>query len=153
MAGLAEAHGGRVPDDLTPPSASVGGVLVEDCPCGSGEEYAACCGPLHWGAAAAPTAEALMRSRYAAFVKGDGDYLFRTWHPRTRPDDVTIDPGLTWTGLDILAVVGGGEHDDDGEVAFAAHWRTTNRRQGVLEERSRFVRRAGRWVYLDGEHR
>ena len=60
MAGLAEAHGGRVPDDLTPPSASVGGVLVEDCPCGSGEEYAACCGPLHWGAAAAPTAEALI---------------------------------------------------------------------------------------------
>ena len=69
-----------------------------ECPCGSGTPYAACCGRLHRGAAA-ETAEQLMRSRYAAFAVGDEAYLFRTWHPRTRPDDLTlppIAPGPAW---------------------------------------------------------
>lgn len=45
---------------------------------------AQCCGRYLDGEAA-PTAEALMRSRYTAFALRDEDYLFRTWHPRTRP--------------------------------------------------------------------
>nr|BFF27092.1 hypothetical protein GCM10025732_50570 [Glycomyces mayteni] len=78
------------------------------CPCGSGETYAACCGRFHTGAAAAPTAEALMRSRYSAFAVGDEPYLLRTWHPGTRPDrlDLAAD-ARTWTGLDILDTTGG----------------------------------------------
>ena len=32
-----------------------------------------------------------MRSRYAAYVLGRSDHVFRTWHPRTRPDDVDPD--------------------------------------------------------------
>ena len=43
-----------------------------------------------------------MRSRYAAYAVGDLDYVFRTWHPRTRPDDLSPDPARTWTGLVIL---------------------------------------------------
>ena len=43
-----------------------------------------------------------MRSRYAAYAVGDTDYVFRTWHPRTRPDDLSPDPARTWTGLTIL---------------------------------------------------
>jgi SEC-C motif-containing protein len=93
-----------------------------------------------------------MRSRYAAFAVGDGDYLFRTWHPRTRPDDVELDPALTWTGLEITDVVAGGPDDDAGEVAFVARWRTRSGQVGALTERSRFARRAGRWLYLDGVH-
>jgi len=42
---------------------------VAACPCGSGTAYAACCEPMHQGAPAL-TAEALMRSRYSAFVLG-----------------------------------------------------------------------------------
>ena len=76
------------------------------CPCGSGTPYAGCCGRLHRGEAA-DTAEQLMRSRYAAFVVGDGAYLFRTWHPRTRPDEVTLSSDRTWTGLDVLATEAG----------------------------------------------
>ena len=92
-----------------------------------------------------------MRSRYAAFAVGDADYLFRTWHPRTRPDEVGVDPALTWTGLEITNVVAGGADDEEGEVAFVARWRTPAG-DGALTERSQFVRRAGRWVYLDGSH-
>ena len=93
-----------------------------------------------------------MRSRYAAFAVGDADYLFRTWHPRTRPDSVVVDPALSWTGLEIADVVAGSERDEDGEVAFTARWCTARGRRGVLVERSRFVRRDGRWLYLDGDH-
>ena len=54
----------------------------EACPCGSGIRYGGCCGRLHDGFTA-DTAEALMRSRYCAYVLGREDYLRETWHPRT----------------------------------------------------------------------
>lgn len=119
------------------------------CPCGAGPAYADCCGPLHAGSRQAETAEELMRSRYAAYVFRNGDYLFRTWHPATRPADV--DPGdLTWTGLEILDTVDGEPADRDGVVEFVAHYRS-GRATSRLHERSRFERRASRWFYLDGE--
>ncbi len=82
-----------------------------------------------------------MRSRYSAFVVGDGDYLWRTWHPRTRPERGAARPATQWTGLEIL------EATED-VVEFRAH-----HEQGVLHERSRFEQRAGRWFYLDGDIR
>src|SRR5690606_37462745 len=58
--------------------------LPAPCPCGSGANYGDCCQPLHIGAAAR-SPEALMRSRYTAFVSRDSAYLLDTWHPSTRP--------------------------------------------------------------------
>ncbi|OCB47800.1 zinc chelation protein SecC [Mycobacterium malmoense] len=123
--------------------------MNEPCPCGGGEDYRACCGPLHDGELQARTAEELMRSRYSAFARGDADYLFRTWHPRTRPSDVTVDPDITWTGLSVLDAIAGGPDDDGGEVEFIARFESAGG-PGSLHERSRFERRAGRWFYLDG---
>jgi SEC-C motif domain protein len=120
------------------------------CPCGAPTLYAACCGPLHRGRALAETAEQLMRSRYSAYAVGELGYVFRTWHPRTRPDDVVDTPGLVWTGLEIVDVVDGGPDDDAGEVEFRAHHQGPGGR-GVLHERSRFERRAHRWVYVEGD--
>lgn len=119
------------------------------CPCGSGTTYGECCGPLHDGTAA-PTAEALMRSRYSAYAVGNLDYVFRTWHPRTRPADLAPTPGLTWVGLEILRTVDGGIADDTGEVEFRASFRD-GRGEQVMHETSRFERRGGRWVYVDGD--
>lgn len=94
-----------------------------------------------------------MRSRYAAHAVGGrvgADHLFRTWHPRTRPAETT--PGqVTWTGLEIVEVIAGGEDDTDGIVEFRAYY-GSGRTAGVLHERSAFTRRAGRWVYVDGTH-
>ncbi|OBJ35575.1 zinc chelation protein SecC [Mycobacterium colombiense] len=122
--------------------------MNEPCSCGSDNSYRACCGPLHEGRSQARTAEQLMRSRYSAFAYGDADYLFRTWHPRTRPADVTVDPGITWTGLQVIDTLAGGAADDSGEVEFMARYESAGR-AGSLHERSRFERRAGRWFYLD----
>lgn len=91
-----------------------------------------------------------MRSRYTAFAVGDGEYLRRTWHPQTRPARVDIDANLEWRRLVILDRVDGGPFDDDGVVAFEAHWRQGARR-GRMHERSRFVRVDRRWLYVDGE--
>ncbi|MCW2794496.1 MAG: sec-C motif containing protein [Nocardioides sp.] len=124
-------------------------MLQLPCPCGSGTSYDACCGRLHRGAAQAQTAEELMRSRYSAYAVGDEDHVFRTWHPRTRPDDLSPDPTLTWTGLEILDVLAGGPGDTTGEVEFVAHYSRPSG-PGERHERSRFERRAGRWVYVGG---
>ncbi|MEU6402708.1 YchJ family metal-binding protein [Streptomyces sp. NPDC046985] len=115
------------------------------CPCGLPEPYEACCGRCHRGAAA-PTAEALMRSRYAAFVRRDAAYLLRTWHPRTRPGRLDLDPGTRWTGLEILGASGGSAFHSAGTVTFRASWRG-----GSLHERSRFERVDGAWAYVDGD--
>ncbi len=119
------------------------------CPCLSGETYGACCGRYLGETAQAPTAEALMRSRYTAFAAGDPGYLLRTWHPRTRPGTLEPDPGLRWYRLDILAVTAGGPLDTAGTVEFRAYFKDDGG-AGSQHELSRFVRVDGRWLYLDG---
>ncbi|MEU9154417.1 YchJ family metal-binding protein [Streptomyces sp. NPDC048417] len=116
------------------------------CPCGLAETYEKCCGRFHRGEAAAPTTETLMRSRYSAFVERDEPYLLRTWHPRTRPARVDFDPGMRWTGLEILATTDGSAFHTAGTVTFRASFKG-----GSLHERSRFERVEGAWVYVDGE--
>ena len=113
--------------------------LQRPCPCGTGATYDACCGPLLANAEQASSPERLMRSRYTAHVVGNADHLFRTWHPRTRPDDVTPDQTTQWTGLEILRTEGD-------TVEFVA-----TRVGGRMHEISRFEQRAGRWVYVDGD--
>ncbi len=113
------------------------------CPCGAGATYEACCRRLHRREAEAQTPEQLMRSRYAAYVLGDLDHVFRTWHPRTRPLDPSADPAVRWTGLEVLDATGD-------EVEFVASYERAGE-PGRLHERSRFEQRRGRWVYVDGE--
>src|SRR5450432_432931 len=106
------------------------------CPCGLGDDYDSCCGRFHAGAPA-PTAEALMRSRYSAFAVGDAGYLLRTWHPSGRPKTLTLDPALAWTRLAVLETDGGGVFDATGTVRFRAIY-LQNGQRGVLAETSRF---------------
>ena len=87
-----------------------------------------------------------MRSRYTAFALGDAEYLLRTWHPRTRPERLELDD-RDWVGLEITDRVDGAEQDMMGIVGFTAHW-VAGRQPGSQTERSAFVRRGGRWVYL-----
>lgn len=124
------------------------------CPCGSAHSYAECCGrfidtPEH----AAPTAEALMRSRYTAYTQGREAYLLATWQESTRPAalDLVDDAGtVKWLGLEIRRTERGGEHDVTGVVEFIARYKVGGRAHR-LHETSRFRREDGRWFYLDGE--
>ena len=67
--------------------------MTEPCPCDTGKPYPACCGRLHAGRPA-PTAVALMRSRYSAFTKHLASYLLHTWHPATRPPELRLDDAM-----------------------------------------------------------
>ncbi len=137
-------------------SSRAAGPAESCCPCGSGRSLVACCQPYLDGEPAA-TAEALMRSRYTAFARGDEDHLFRTWHPRTRPAGPYGDPATTWTGLTIEETVGGGDDEPDGAeavVEFTVRYRLTGADGAAgpeqsMRERSRFLRRAGRWLYVE----
>jgi len=119
------------------------------CPCGSGRGYAACCGRYHAGEAA-PDAEALMRSRYSAFVLGLEDYLRATWHPATRPAalDLHVPPRPQWLGLTVASHAP--VDATHATVEFAARYKL-NGRAHRLHEVSRFERVDGRWLYVDGE--
>lgn len=119
------------------------------CPCGSGRTFGGCCG-RYLGGLPAPTAEALMRSRYTAYYLGDEDYLRRTWHSSTRPESLEMEAGPTWTSLEICATEEGAEADERGRVEFVARY-VAEGRPGTLHESSRFLREEGRWVYVDGE--
>lgn len=100
------------------------------------------------GSPAAPDAEALMRSRYTAFVLGDSGYLLATWHPDTRPDALPLDPAQQWLGLQVKAHLP--IDATHAEVAFVARSRDASGRASRLVEHSRFVREGGRWYYVDG---
>jgi SEC-C motif domain protein len=119
------------------------------CPCGFGLLYNECCGPFHAGAAMAPTAERLMRSRFSAFALGNASYLLSTWHPSTRPHSVETDDDVRWYRLDIDGREAGGPFDAEGTVTFTAWYRSPDG-PGALHERSRFRREDGTWFYLDG---
>lgn len=119
------------------------------CPCSSGLPVAECCGPLLDGTRTAATAEQLMRSQYSAFALGDPAYLLATWHPRTRPATLDLEPGVRWTGLGVVATTGGSPLEREGTVEFRAHHVVAGR-AGAQHERSRFLREQGRWFYLDG---
>lgn len=124
------------------------------CPCGSGQPYAACCGPRHDGSRPAETPEALMRSRYSAFARGDGAYLLATREGRpARPgEQAELERwarSVVWIGLEVREATPP-ERPDEGFVFFVATY-LEGRRLVSLAERSRFVRREGRWRYVEGE--
>ena len=138
--------------------------VTESCLCGRTSTHAgakpakrqqlhflACCGRYvcERFATPAPDAEALMRSRYSAFVLGDLPYLLATWHASTRPADLTLDAAAKWLGLEVRS------HrvldPDHAEVEFIARYRDGGRAVR-LHERSRFVRESERWFYIDGDN-
>jgi SEC-C motif domain protein len=133
-----------------------------NCPCG-GPSLAACCGPYLAGESVAPTAEALMRSRYTAYTLKDEAYLKASWHSSTRPHEPVIDPKETiqWLGLEVKSALrlrqrkaDLPEQPDRDTVEFVARFKVGGRAHR-LHEISNFVREAGadgvaRWFYLDG---
>jgi SEC-C motif-containing protein len=91
-----------------------------------------------------------MRSRYAAYVLGETDYLLATWHPDTRPAhlDLPGEPVPRWLGLQVRHHVSLGP--DEASVEFVARYKIGGR-AFRLHETSRFARLHGRWYYVDGE--
>ena len=128
---------------------------MEPCPCGSGLSYGKCCEPYIRGGKNAPTAEALMRSRYAAYVEHAIDYIVATCS-QDEKDKIDIRQTKTWSenskwlGLKIISVDKGGPKDTEGTVEFEAQYELDSLRE-VHREKARFKKQEGRWLYTDGD--
>lgn len=130
----------------------------QPCPCGRTKgkgkssavaQFGDCCGPLILQGVAAPDAEALMRSRYTAFVLEHAAYLLQSWHASHRPASVEFDPNVKWLGLEVRA------HRQmnatQAVVEFVARQKPANGPAVRLHERSRFEKVASHWLYVDGD--
>ena len=127
--------------------------MSDACPCGSERSFEQCCAPYLAGATA-PTAEALMRSRYTAYTRGDVDYVVNTHRapPGEDVDRAAVEQfarEARWRGLEIVATERGGPDDDAGVVEFIARYEQNGNAQ-QHHERSTFARADGRWVFVDG---
>jgi SEC-C motif-containing protein len=108
--------------------------------------------------APAPTAEALMRSRYTAYVRGAVDHILgsHTTEAARNVDRASTERWSrtsTWLGLTVVATDGGGPSDDEGTVEFIARFSNAlDAPEQVHHERARFVRnpRDRRWLYAEG---
>jgi len=126
---------------------------TKNCPCGSGVEYADCCEPYITGAKNAPTAEALMRSRYSAYVKHAIDYIIGTCiegDSMSREGITDWSEKSNWLGLKIISVKNGGTDDSKGIVVFEA----TYERKGlknIHSEIAKFAKQEDRWFFVDGK--
>lgn len=124
------------------------------CPCGSGNLYADCCGPIIKNDSAA-TALILMKSRYTAYCIGAADYLCNTASPRitdtkSRTDIAQWSQENTWTGLEIISCEQGGPNDTAGTVEFKASYKDPDGILHIHHERSRFRKENNCWRYIDG---
>ena len=125
------------------------------CPCGRQQQkqtlsFEKCCARYldHFSEYPAPDAESLMRSRYIAFVFGREDYLKATWSAEQCPAVIEFDRGVKWLGLDVKRYRQiDAEH---AEVEFVARSRLKGR-ANRLHEISQFLKKDGRWLYVDGE--
>lgn len=118
------------------------------CPCGSGEGFMECCQKYILGYETAPTALALMRSRYSAYVVKNADYLIATTHESTR-NLFSKDEILSWASenqwqkLKVIAF-------DATTVEFQAFFRGPDANDCIHHERSTFEKVNGHWFYMDG---
>lgn len=125
-----------------------------NCPCGSELKYKDCCEPIIERKKVASTAEALMRSRYTAYVVGKIEHLEYTLDDKGRE---SFDPestrewseNTTWHGIDIVSVDRGGVDDDEGVVEFIASYELDGQ-DLQHHERATFKREDGRWMFVDG---
>ena len=127
---------------------------MEMCPCGSGNEYMHCCRPYIQGAKNAPTAEALMRSRYSAYVTSEIDYVYQTTHPSQRSkfnhkESLEWSRKAEWKSLEIVRTESGSSEDNTGTVEFVAHYYEKGKpvRHHEIAE---FINEDGHWYFMDG---
>lgn len=117
------------------------------CPCGLLSSYEQCCGRYHKGELA-PTPEALMRSRYSAFVLKKNDYLVATHWQKTDDDyDFSHENDIQWHSLEVIR---SSTQNNKGSVVFKAYGQDL-KGAFCLQETSEFIRDQEKWYYLKGE--
>ncbi|AOW19592.1 YchJ family protein [Urechidicola croceus] len=128
-----------------------------NCPCNPSIKYSDCCEKAHRNIHTVKTAEALMRSRYSAFVMANIDYLQQSHHTTTKPskrekkDIEKWAKSVEWIKLEVLNTTHGTQNDMNGTVEFKAFF-MENGAVNVIHENSNFSKENNHWVYLDASN-
>lgn len=128
---------------------------MEPCPCGSEKGYTECCEPIITDSKKADTAEALMRSRYTAYVKKEFNYIYESTDPSQRKEydqsgGASWSKNFDWQGLEIVRTENGGPEDETGIVEFIARYR----KKGSAfqhHEIAEFSKIEDQWYFKDGQ--
>lgn len=125
-------------------------MVDKNCYCGSGETFANCCEPYIKGVKKAPTAEALMRSRYSAYAVHDANYLWATTAPTERKHTSKSSilgwaKSNQWIKLEVLNAT-------QTTVEFKAYFLDYQLQAQIHHEKSTFIKEGENWYYKDGEY-
>ena len=117
------------------------------CICGKNEPFSSCCEPIITKQRPAKSAEELMRSRYSAYVRANGEYLvYSAIKENQYQEDIALieefATSVEWLGLKILS-------SNDNTVEFKAYYKDAEGIK-VLHEKSSFIQEDGIWKYKDG---
>ena len=124
-------------------------MMSENCFCGSDKSFESCCNLYISGAAKAPTALALMKSRYSAYAAHQADYLLATTHSSerkyySREEILKWAAANKWQKLEIISAT-------ENTVEFKAYFIDQNNVNQVHYEFSAFKQENGSWFYVDGK--
>ena len=122
---------------------------MNNCFCGNQKTFDNCCEIYINGIENAPTAEALMRSRYTAFATQAIDYLIATTHSSTREfhkksDILEWSKSNQWSKLEVI-------DSTENTVTFKAYYLDFQLKAQIHYEKSTFKNENGSWFYVDGE--
>ncbi len=126
-----------------------------NCVCGSPHTYENCCKPYHDGASV-PSAEAMVRARYAAFALGNYAFIVQTMHPIDKHivDEENLAKNMSnvhWHSLHITECgqeVGRNGDEIFDTVTFSAVYETSGKLY-TLSEVSYFQKIDGKLYYLE----
>jgi SEC-C motif domain protein len=126
---------------------------MQPCPCGTGKNYAECCGIFIQAQQKPLTPEALMRSRYSAYTQANMDYIAQTMKSPAKDRFDAKSSGewakrVTWLRLEVKAT---SIQASKGFVEFIAYFKEQGK-INTLHELSEFCLENGEWYYVDGKH-
>lgn len=121
----------------------------KNCYCGSAESFDLCCNIYISGLEKAPTALALMKSRYAAYATHNADYLLETTHDSerkyySREEILKWATSNQWQKLEIIL-------STETTVEFKAYFKDENNINQIHQEFSTFKKEKDSWFYVDGK--
>lgn len=124
-------------------------MTAENCYCGSDKPFGSCCHLYISGIEKAPTALALMKSRYAAYAAHQADYLLATTHSSerkyySREEILKWAVSNKWQQLEIISFT-------EDTVEFKAYYKDENNVDHVHYELSSFKKENNSWFYVDGK--
>ena len=124
-------------------------MISENCYCGSDKSFDSCCNLYISGIEKAPTALALMKSRYSAYATHQADYLLATTHSSERryySKEAILKWAICnqWQKLEIIS-------STENTVEFKAYFKDENNVNQVHYEFSTFKKENDNWFYVDGK--